>query len=526
MADISETLRAGVEHHRAGRLTEAEEMYRRVLLIHPRHAGAVHLLGLIAFQLGKHDVAVEYLTAAIKVDAFHAPFSADLGEIYRAMGKIPEAIASYQQSIRLNPEVADAQNNLGTLFETSGQLQEATACFREALLLNPRYGEAYGNLGNVLESQGQFPLAQAALEKAVELAPDNAKAYVGLGKCLSVEGNWERALDCYQQATRLHPDLADAHYHAAQARLALGDFVEGWRDFEWRLRCPAPGRRTFPLPAWNGAELHGHRVLVHAEQGLGDTLQFIRYVPLMVERGGTAILDVPRQLLPLLEQSGFENLIREGELPPACHLQAPLLSLPRLLGTTLETIPAASAYLSAKPRLVAQWGQKLSEVSGFKVGIAWQGDPDSAHDRFRSIPLSEFEPLAALPGVRLISLQKKDGLDQLVAASERFEMVNFADAFDEAEGAFMDTAAIMANLDLVVTSDTAAAHLAGALGVPVWVALSTAANWRWMQDRLDSPWYPTMRLFRQVKERGWAGVFQVIAAELAALVEMRSTGSS
>lgn len=526
MIDIPEALRTGLEHHRAGRLVEAEQLYRHVLQIHPRHAGAIHLLGLIAFQIGKHDVAVDYLTQAIKVDAFHAPFSADLGEIYRAMGKFPEAIAAYRAALRLNPEMPDTQNSLGTLLQAQDRAAEAAACFREAVQFNPRFIEAYRNLGNVLEAQGQLAEAQSAFEKAAQLAPDSIEVQLGLGKCLRAQGNWSGALDCYEKASRLQPDLAAVHYDAAQARLALGDFANGWREFEWRLQCPAVAHRTYPLGVWNGAALQGHRVLVHAEGGLGDTLQFIRFLPQVAERGGLAIVEVPPELVPLLEQSGFENLLRAGESPAPCHLQAPLLSLPGILGTTLDTIPAPAAYLTARPRLVAQWGQKLSELTGCKVGIAWQGDPRHPLDRLRSIPLAEFKPLVEVPGVRLISLQKKDGLEQLATVAGAFEVIDYGGELDETEGALMDTAAIMANLDLVVTSDMAVAHLAGALGVPVWVALPVAADWRWMQDRPDSPWYPTMRLFRQGLGGVWADVFQPMAAELAALVLARSTGPS
>jgi hypothetical protein len=323
---------------------------------------------------------------------------------------------------------------------------------------------------------------------------------------------------CFQKAARLDPQAVEPRYQAALARLALGDFANGWREFEWRLKRGAPARRTFDLPTWNGAELSGHRVLIHSEQVLGDTLQFIRYVPLASARGAEPILDVPPRLITLLRESGFTNLIAPDEPPPECHLQAPLLSLPGLLGTVLETIPAQIPYLSAGPELVAEWHDKLVSIDGFKIGIAWQGDAAHPRDRFRSIPLADFELLARVAGVRLISLQMKDGLDQLANLAGRFEVNDFGDKLDTAAGAFMDTAAIMKNLDLVVTADTAAAHLAGALGARVWVALSTAADWRWLRERDDSPWYPTMRLFRQTATGDWVDVFRRMAAAVEPLV--------
>ncbi len=518
MADISETLRSGVEHHLAGRLAEAEDMYRRVLKINPRHIQAVHLLGLVAFQLGRHDTAVEYLNLAIKADSFHAPLPADLAEIYRSMGKIPEAIASYRKSIDLNAEVPEAQNGLGTLLETVGDLDGAIECFETAVDLNPRYAEAHANLGRVLEAQGDFVSARAALEKTLELSPGNALAHLGLGNCAAVDGDWPAALERYQQAAALSPDSAEVHFALGKAQLALGNLGEGWRDFEWRLRCPSLALRSFPLPSWNGVRLYGHNVLVHAEGALGDTVQFIRFVSELIHRGGTPVLDVPAPLAVLLAQSGFENMVRPDEPAPECHLQAPLLSLPYIL--KLENLPTAP-YLSASQQLVTEWSQKLSAVEGLKVGIVWQGNPLAVLDRFRSITLAEFQPLAALPGVRLISLQKQHGLDQLPAAVEQFKVIDLGAALDEAAGPFMDTAAIIANLDLVITCDSAVAHLAGALGAPVWVALSTASDWRWMHQRDDSPWYPSMRLFRQAKGERWAEVFQRMATALSQVAKAR-----
>jgi Tfp pilus assembly protein PilF len=518
MPGIPETLQAGLAHHRAGRLPQAEQLYRRVLEMHPRHAGAIHLLGLIAFQIGQHDAAVQYLSQAIKLDSFQPAFSADLGEIYRAQGKTADAIAAYRRALALNPKLADAHNNLGTLLAADNQAAEAAQCFREALRLNPGHADAHGNLGSLLEADGRLADARAAYESAVQMAPESAQAYLNLGGCLSVAGDWHGAMACFQKAARLDPQAVEPRYQAALARLALGDFANGWREFEWRSKRGAPARRTFDLPTWNGAELSGHRVLIHSEQVLGDTLQFIRYVPLASARGAEPILDVPPRLITLLRESGFTNLIAPDEPPPECHLQAPLLSLPGLLGTVLETIPAQIPYLSAGPELVAEWHDKLVSIDGFKIGIAWQGDAAHPRDRFRSIPLADFELLARVAGVRLISLQMKDGLDQLANLAGRFEVNDFGDKLDTAAGAFMDTAAIMKNLDLVVTADTAAAHLAGALGARVWVALSTAADWRWLRERDDSPWYPTMRLFRQTATGDWVDVFRRMAAAVEPLV--------
>jgi hypothetical protein len=280
--------------------------------------------------------------------------------------------------------------------------------------------------------------------------------------------------------------------------------------------------RTFAEPRWDGSPLDGRRILLHLEQGLGDTLQFIRYAPLVKARGGTVLLECPVELMPLLSRcQGIDRLLARGDELPAFDVHAPLLSLPLLCRTTLTTIPARLTYLFADPDVVDHWRRDLASVSAFKIGIVWQGNPDYVNDRYRSIPLAEFEPLARVPGVRLYSLQKGKGTDQLRALAGRFEIVELVPELDAAGGTFTETAAIMKNLDLVIGPDTAAVHLAGGLGVPVWVALMGRADWRWLRDRDDSPWYPTMRLFRQRQARNWKPVLERIAEELLAVTERK-----
>jgi hypothetical protein len=262
-------------------------------------------------------------------------------------------------------------------------------------------------------------------------------------------------------------------------------------------------------------------LLLHAEQGLGDTLQFVRYAKLAEQQNGDIVVEVQPALMPLLTASGFRGLIPRGSPLPRFDVQAALMSMPRICGTTLETVPANVPYLAADSRLVENWRERLRSLPGLKVGIAWQGSPGYRFDRFRSIPLVQFAPLAEVAGVQLISLQKNAGAEQIAALEGRFTVADFASKLDAQSGAFMDTAAVMCNLDLVITSDTAAAHLAGGLGVNVWLALWSAADWRWMNDRSDSPWYPTMRLFRQSRQGDWPGVFAQMKSDLTKLAQNR-----
>ncbi len=400
-----------------------------------------------------------------------------------------------------------------------GRLEEAVASYEQALRLKPDYAEAHNNLGIALMEQGRLEEAVASYEQALRVKPDYAEAHNNLGIALGDQGNLEEAVASYQQALRLKPNYAEAHKNLALTWLLLGNFEQGWLEYQWRWQCKEFSPPGFQQPLWDGAALQGQTILLHAEQGLGDTLQFIRYAPLVQERGGTVLMACPAPLIRLLAGCpGIDRLIPQGGSLPPFDVHAPLLSLPKILGTTLVTVPAKVPYLFADADLTTQWGRELKQFPAFKIGIGWQGSPKYRDDRSRSIPLVHFEPLARLEGVQLFSLQKGPGTEQLRALADRFPVTDLGSRLDEASGAFMDTAAVMKNLDLVITSDTAIAHLGGALGVPVWVALPLVPDWRWLLHREDSPWYPTLRLFRQTERGNWPQVFERKAAEVKKLI--------
>ncbi|HEV3445401.1 MAG TPA: DUF6165 family protein, partial [Gemmataceae bacterium] len=373
-------------------------------------------------------------------------------------------------------------------------------------------GEARNNLGVALTDKGLPAEAAAVYRQVLHERPLAAEAHNNLGVLLEQQGKLTEATPCYEASLRIKPQSPDTHKNLALSWLMHGDYGRGWAEYEWRWRCSPV--RTFVQPRWEGRPLRGEEVLIYAEQGLGDTIQFVRYARLVQERGARVLVECPPPLERLLSRCpGIDRLIPQGTSLPDFAYQAPFLSLPGIFHTTLETVPAAVPYLSAEPALLDTWGAELADVAGFRIGIAWQGSKKYAGDAHRSIPLSMLEPLARLPGVRLISLQKGLGSEQLRDLGERWPVLDLGDRLDAA-GAFVDTAAIMTHLDLVVTSDTAVAHLAGALGVPVWIALSVASDWRWLRDREDSPWYPTVRLFRQQRWGDWPDVFERMAGEL------------
>jgi Flp pilus assembly protein TadD len=552
MATISEALAIAAQHHQAGRLQAAEQIYRQILAVEPDHAQARHRLGLIAFQVGRHEVALEQIGRAIALNGSEPAFHSDLGGVYRALGRIPEAIhclgralelkpddagmhynlglawkelgkldeatASLRRALELKPDFAEAHNNLGNALKELGRLDEAVACYGRALELKPHYVLARNNLGLALKDQGKLDEAVACCRQTMELKPDFADAHNNLGIALKRLGRLDEAAACFHRALELKPDFADAHGNQALLSLLTGDFPRGWSEYLWRRKTKESDCQDYPQPLWDGQPLEGRTILLHPEQGLGDVIQFVRYAELVKQRGAAVIVQCPSQLVALLAScAGIDRLVGRGEPLPAFDLQAPLLSLPGIFHTSLADIPAAIPYLSADPGLVEHWRRELDGTGGFKVGIAWQGSPTNQYDRDRSIPLRFFEPLARCCGVRLLSLQKHWGVEQLQEVASRFPVIDLGSRLDEASGPFMDTAAVMKNLDLVVTSDTAIAHLAGALGVRVWVALAFIPDWRWLLDRGDSPWYPTMRLFRQRRRGDWQGVFNEVQRDLCEL---------
>jgi tetratricopeptide (TPR) repeat protein len=537
-----------------GKLAEAISCHQRALAINPAFAGAQNNLhqAWTARERLTQEMANYQLSRGYMLDS--AAAYNDLGLVLKSQGRLTEAIASFQEALQHRPDFAEAHNNLGVTFKERGNTAEATASLRQALALKPGLVEASNNLGTILESMGNLDEASAYYHQALRGRPDFAEVHNNLGVVLNKQGKHQEALDHYHRALQLKPDYGDAHHNLgtvlvdlgrlsegvasyeralklkpdyveahlgrAQAWLQMGDFERGWPEFEWRWRRKEFPPRPFAQPLWDGSPLAGRTILLHAEQGFGDTLQFIRFTPLVKQRGGHVIVECQDVLLPLLATGpGIDRIVaRESALPPF-DTHAPLVSLPRILRTTLAAVPAEVPYLAADPGSLERWRPAVGSDQAFKIGIAWQGNPGHSNDRNRSVPLVHFEPLAQVDGVRLLSLQKGPGSEQLAGAAERFAVTDLASQFQT----FQDTAGVLKNLDLVVTVDSAVAHCAGALGVPVWVLLPFAADWRWLLHREDNPWYPTMRLFRQKEPCQWAEVFARIAAEVRHQVEAKSS---
>lgn len=540
----------GIALAQQGRSREAEECFAAAVRASPDFAQAHNNLGNALKEQGRYEEALVCYQEAVRLKPDFAEGHNNLGNLERELGRFDDAVANCRQALRLKPDLADAHNNLGAAYSSLRRWEDAATSYRQAIVLRPTHAEAHSNLGNALRELGRLDEAITSFRQALELKSDFAEAHGGLAMALAQHGDLEdalasceaalrlrpemataqlskgfilselgrrdEALACCQKALELQPDMPDAHKNRSLIWLLEGKLTEGFTEYEWRWKCPELPERPFTQPLWDGSPLDGKTILLHAEQGLGDTLHFVRYAPLVQQRGGRVVLVCQRPLLPLMRRcQSIANVVAQGDPLPQFDTHAPLLGLPRIFGTTLDSIPADVPYLEADESLVENWRKVVAPMPGFKVGIAWQGSRTYRRDRSRSVPLAEFAALADVPGVRLISLQKGHGSEQLALIAGCFEVLDLGPRLDETSGAFMDTAAVMKNLDLIITSDTAIPHLAGALGVPVWVALPLVPDWRWLLEREDSPWYPSMRLFRQTSFGNWGDVFERIADALA-----------
>jgi tetratricopeptide (TPR) repeat protein len=501
---------------RRERFPEALDHFRRAVALQPHSPEAHKHLADALFAQRHHGDAEPHYRAVIRLRPGQADAHLNLGIGLLHRGSYEEAVASLRAAVRCKPDSPIGYNNLGAALLKLRRHAEARANFEQALRLQPDLAEAHQNLVSLLVDEGDLDGAKKWLLRALELAPDSADAHYNRGVLLLRSGRPEESCAAFGRALELDPAHIEAHKCLGMARLALGDFAGGWPEYDWRLKLDRFAALRLRLPLWDGAPLAGKTILLIAEQGMGDTLQYVRYTPLLRARGGRVVVACQPPLLGILTNfPGVDRLVPQGGPPvPDVDVYAPLMSVPGLFGTTLDTIPADIPYLAADPALVAQWRARLRPADGLRVGIVWQGNREQIEDRYRSFPLACFAPLARVPGVRLFSLQKGFGAEQLDAPGVGFPVTDLGRPLDERTGAFVETAAVLKNLDLLVTADTALAHLAGALGVPVWVALSHAADCRWLRAREDTPWYPTMRLFRQTAPGAWAGVFERIAVAL------------
>lgn len=543
-----------VEYHQRGLLAEAERLYREILRAAPRAFEPRHMLGVVRAQQGRNDEALALIGEALQARPGDPQALTNYGNVLAAMGRFGEAVDSHDRALAAQPAHADALNNRGNALRGLGRMPEALDSYDRALAAQPGHLEALNNRGNALQELGRFSEALESLDRVVALAPSHAEAlynrgnalqalsrypealdsydratalmpsggegHVGVlnnrGQCLQAMRRFEDALDSFDRAIAAAPDAAEAQVGKSLCLLLTGRLEDGFRLYEGRKRMGVEAR-DYPQPLWSGAEsLTGKILFLYIEQGLGDTIQFYRYVALAQERGARVILSAQDVLHPLLRSAlPAVELIGYGAVPARFDYHAPLMSLPLAFGTTLATIPAAIPYLRAEPDRIARWKAHIGD-GGLRIGIGWEGNRQAVGGAGRAFPLAALASIARLPGIRLISLQKGVAVEKLDLPSG-MTVESLGPEFD-ATGAFLDSAAAMHGLDLVITMDATLAHLAGALGRPAWVALKQVPDWRWLLDREDSPWYPGLRLFRQEQDGDWQAPFAAMERQLVKML--------
>jgi tetratricopeptide (TPR) repeat protein len=553
---VDTLLHQAVALQQNGAYAEAEDLYREILKVRPKHFDAIQLLGALALQSGRLEEGIELLKKAVAINGMQAPIHSNLAFAYNALRRFKEGLASanralalqanfvdalnnrgnalagldasaealvsFERALKLRPEFAQGWNNRACVLRDLGRPADALASCDEAIALQPDYADAWSNRANALSDLNRPQDAQLSYQRALEFAPAFADAWNNLGLTLVDLNQHEEALQSYERALSLSPEFAEAHWNASLCLLQLGRLEEGWQKYEWRWKRNriAASQRVFEQPLWLGDfAIAGKTILLHAEQGLGDTLQFCRYAARVSDLGAKVVLEVPSELMRLLTNlDGVTQLIEQGQpLPPFdCH--CPLLSLPLAFKTELASIPGTTPYLFADTQASQRWAERIArdaEGGGRRVGLVWAGGsrPHVAelrkNDARRSIALDALRPILEVPHVRFYSLQKGPATQQLT------QIVDYTEELAD----FADTAALVANLDLVISVDTAVAHLAGALGKPVWILNRFDTCWRWMLEREDSPWYPSARLFRQPLLGDWDSAIESARAALAARAE-------
>jgi tetratricopeptide (TPR) repeat protein len=480
--------------------------------IQPAQAGVFYNRGMCLNGLARWEEAAESYRKALKIAPQNHETHNNLGAVLHRLRRFDEALKHFQGAIEIKSDFVPALNNLGITLLDLKRFEEALSVFDRALLRSPDLAELNSNKANVLKALGNFDEALACYDQAIALKPDYAEAHNNRGICLEDMMRMNEALFSYKNALALRPDYAEAHWSCAVNRLRAGDLKTGWVESEWRWKCPALQlrQRDFDQPLWLGAEpIEDKILLLHDDQGLGDAIQFLRYVPLVAARGAQVFLEVDRTLHELCSGlKGVSRIISKGEALPAFDFHCPLSSLPLAFETTLNTIPSVTPYLPVGDN-GGVWKERLSSMNSPRVGLVWAGNPNHRNDHNRSVPLETLLPLLDVEA-QFFSLQKDVRPRDQAVLRERKEILDLGKELRS----FAETAAIIQNLDLLISVDTSVAHLAGALGRPVWLFLPYVPDWRWLLMRTDSPWYPTARLFRQSETRDWQSVVRQASAAL------------
>ena len=542
-----------------GRLDEAQACYEKLLVLQPDHPIGHFNMGNLHRIAGRWDAAEKSFRRALQLTPDDADTHTNLGLVYAQLQQLDNAEACYRRALALSPGHLQAQNNLGNVLRAHNRLEEAIACYEKVLAAAPTHIDALVNFSTIRIAQKRYDDAQTLCEKVIRLDAGNVESRYNLAQIMSIQDRHEEAIAWHREVVKISPrfiqsyaemaairsaqhqaddaialarkaltidpNYAHAHWTLSLALLLAGQYEEGWREHEWRWRWTdyTARWRNYAQPQWQGEDISGKTILLYPEQGLGTMMQLARYVPLVHARGAKVVLEAPPELARLMRASfgtPAEIVAPEAALPPF-DLHCPLMSLPLAFGTTLDSLPQNGPYLSAPPDLIAKWQARLAASgAGLRVGLSWAGNPKQGNDHNRSLALHVLGKLGGVPNVQFYGLQKGAAAEQAIPPG--LDMVQLGDALED----FADTAALMMNLDLIISVDTAVSHLAGALGRKSWTMLTHCADWRYLLNRSDSPWYPAMRLYRQRTLGDWDDVVTQVRADLQRASEEHATSGA
>jgi tetratricopeptide (TPR) repeat protein len=511
---IQQEIYAALALHKAGKLKEAKFEYRKLLRRYPNNADILHLNGTLLHQMGQMPAAIKNLTQATALAPQNREIHLSLFRSLAAADQIPELEQTLRTLIEFSPNDAYLLEQMGEILVRQDRADEAEPYFRRSVDSNPDTHAAWNGLGNILGQRGEFSDAEDCYLKSIEIQPTRAEARYNLGNALRQQNKVTDSIKALSKAIKLDPEFKLAHVHLAFSLFMNGDFEAAWPEYEWRWKIPnfPTPERPFSQPKWQGEHLNGKKILVHAEQGFGDTLQFARFTEIISNYGGEVILECAPSLTNLMKSApDVAKTLARGDALPKFDVHVPLLSIPGILSMDLDAIPMQAPYLQSTVNKQEYWDDRLRFPDHLKIGITWQTSTEQLSSSFKSCPLQAYVPFFGMEQVKWISLQKEIPTSDLPLPPHLMDISN--DLVD-----FTDTAAVISNLDLVISMDTAVAHLAGALGKPVWLLLSTAGDWRWMRDRSDSPWYPTMDIFRQAQFNDWNEIFIRIRPKIEKLI--------
>ena len=513
-----ETFALAVENQKKNNFQIAENLYKEILKTNPNHFKSIFYLGTLLAQTKKFNLAKLLLHKAIQIQPNYAIAHNNLGNVLKELEEHQKAISSYEKAIQINPNYADAHYNFGVALQKLGQYQKAISSYEKAIQIQPNYTMAYNNLGNLLKELGEHQKAISSYEKAIQIQPNYIMAYNNLGNLLKELGEHQKAISSYEKAIQINPNYADAHYNLGMLLFSMSDFKNGLIQYEWRKKLPQNinNYKNIKGLEWQGENLNNKTILILSEQGIGDIIQFSRYIYLIEkEYSVNIIFKTDKRMAYLFSKSKFKIIFNEDNIPKYDFYKH-LMSLPKIYYEKTKTFPSQINFIPKDKKIALKWKERLNEIKGFKVGINWQGNKAYTSDHLRSIPLNYFNDLFNIEKINFISLQKGFGVEQIKNFKHKDKLYDFSKEVDNGKNIFEDTIGILQNIDLVISIDSSLVHLSSTLGIKTFALLHFCPDWRWNLITKEFSWYDNLKIYRQEEINKWDSIFSLLKKDLVA----------